>query len=39
MTIADVRDGVIPQRLRIHVRSLGGFDDPLGQGGADLGGT
>ena len=33
--ITDVRNGAIPQLSRVDVRSLGGFENPLGEGGAD----
>ena len=35
MAIADVRNGVIPQFPCIDVRLLGGFEYPLGKGGAE----
>jgi hypothetical protein len=33
--IFDIRNGVIPQLLRIDARALGGFDNPLGERGSN----
>ena len=33
--IFDLRNGVIPQLLRIDARALGGFDNPLGERGSN----